>query len=105
MKWFLFVPDEYSCRCGTGRASRTVRRGLPELSLLIFPGPERRWHHGVLNQSLGIDMRMGAYHHLANATLVACFFAAMLVSAHLFTEYRSMKAPSLGIVRGKMLPL
>jgi hypothetical protein len=50
-------------------------------------------------------MRMGAYHHLANATLVACFFAAMLVSAHLFTEYRSMKAPSLGIVRGKMLPL
>jgi hypothetical protein len=48
---------------------------------------------------------MGAFHHLANATLVACFFAAMLVTAYLFTEHRSMKAPSLGIVQGKMLPL
>ena len=35
----------------------------------------------------------------------ACFFAAMLVTAHLFTEHRSMKAPSLGIIHGRMLPL
>jgi uncharacterized membrane protein YjjB (DUF3815 family) len=73
--------------------------------LLIFPGRERGWRHGVLYQTLGIDMRVGAFHHLANATLVACFFAAMLVTAHLFTKHRSMKTPSLGIIHGKMLPL
>jgi hypothetical protein len=105
MKRFLFVRGTSSC--GWGRIGR-ARLCLAETRrsvLLIFPGRERRRRHDVLYQTLGIDMRTGAFHHLANATLVACFFAAMLVTAHKFTEHRSMKAPSLGVIHGRMLPL
>jgi hypothetical protein len=47
---------------------------------------------------------MSAFPHLATAALVAAFFAAMLLTADLFTEYRSMKIPAVGIVQVR-LPL
>jgi hypothetical protein len=48
---------------------------------------------------------MSALPHLASAALVAAFFAAMLISAHLFIEYSSMKIPAVEIVGVKALPL
>jgi len=45
---------------------------------------------------------MSAFPHLASAALVAAFFAAMLVTANLFTEYKS-KLPAVEVVGVKGL--
>ena len=52
-----------------------------------------------------LDRQMSALAHLASAVLVAAFFAAMLVSANLFTEYRSMKIPAVRVLEVKAVPL
>jgi len=49
-----------------------------------------------------LDRRMSAFPHLASAALVAAFFAAMLVTANLFTEYKS-KLPAVEVVGVKGL--
>jgi len=48
---------------------------------------------------------VNAYPQLASAALVTTFLAAMLVTANLFIEYRSMKISTVGVIQVKGLPL
>jgi hypothetical protein len=42
---------------------------------------------------------MGAVHQLMSASLTAAFFVGMLLSAHLFTEYRSSREMPTAVIR------
>ena len=85
--------------------SNTIAANFAPSSGLIdlFTAAEQRRRGRVLFPMI-LDRRMSAFPHLATAALVAAFFAAMLLTADLFTEYRSMKIPAVGIVQVR-LPL
>jgi hypothetical protein len=89
-------------RSGNGfeRSNKTLRT----LILIIFAAEEQHGSGDVLFAN-DWDRRMNTFPQLASAALVAAFLAAMLVSASLFTEYRSMKLSTAGVVQVKGLPL
>lgn len=71
--------------------------------LIISSAMEQRNISGVVANTLG--RQVNAYPQLASAALVTTFLAAMLVTANLFIEYRSMKISTVGVIQVKGLPL
>jgi hypothetical protein len=47
---------------------------------------------------------MGAVHQLMSASLAAVFFVGILLSAHLFTEYRSSREVPFAVTRPSIGP-
>jgi hypothetical protein len=48
---------------------------------------------------------MGSVHQLASASLAAAFSIGLLVTTHLFIEYRSAKNPAIAIVQSIPSPI
>lgn len=47
---------------------------------------------------------MGAGHQIANASVAAIFLIALLVTAQIFTDYRSAQAPGITFAERALAP-